>query len=251
MDRLAGKVVLMTGCSAGIGKQAALLFAKEGASLAINARRANKLGETKKLCEEAGAQVLAIPGDILDYAHLQHLVQATVEKFGKIDVLINNADINTQGIPLEENNQETLDDIMGSNFFAVWHLMRLCYPHMKANGGGSIVNICSGAGVTGLPGFAPYASAKEATRGLSRVAANEWGKDNIRVNVICPACMTDTIQEVGFASFMEQVAQSVAMKRVGDPYADVAPVYLFFASDDSKFVTGQTIAVDGGGLVRP
>ncbi|MDO5409501.1 MAG: SDR family oxidoreductase [Lachnospiraceae bacterium] len=251
MGRLEGKVVLITGCSAGIGKQVALKFAEEGAKLVIDARREERLMESKTLCEERGGEVLAIPGDLCSMEHLKEMVDGAIKKFGKIDVLINNACLNTQGESILDTPDGRLRSIMSVNYFATWNLMKLCYPHMKANGGGSIVNICSGAGVMGMSGFGPYASSKEAVRGLSRVAAREWGPDHIRVNVVCPGCMTDTIQEVGYDSIMEKMAQSAPLRSCGDAYEDVAPVYLFFASDDSKHVTGQTLCVDGGTTITP
>lgn len=128
---------------------------------------------------------------------------------------------------------------------------------MKAHGGGSIINICSGAAINGLPGYSAYAATKEGIRGLSRVATNEWGADNIRINVINPSAVTETLNELTkdqpeFGdSLKAYMANGSAMKRVGDPYADIAPVMMFFASDDSRFVTGQTISVDGGGIVIP
>lgn len=251
MGKLDGKVILMTGCSAGIGKQVAIYFAKEGAQLVLCARRKEKLAETVHLCEEAGAQVLALPCDVTKYADLEKLVQGAIDRFGKLDVLINNVGDAAHGKTLLELTLEDARYAMEANYFACWNLMHLCYPHLKACGQGSIVNICSGAGVLGMETQGAYASAKEAVRGLSRVAAREWGPDNIRVNVICPGALTDTVVEVGYEDVMKQSAQTVPFRRAGDPYEDIAPVYLFFASDDSRYVTGQTINCDGGLVILP
>lgn len=140
----------MTGCSAGIGKQVAIYFAKEGAQLVLCARRKEKLAETVCLCEEAGAQVLALPCDVTNYADLEKLVQSAIDRFGKLDVLINNVGDAVHGKTLLELTLEDARYAMEANYFACWNLMHLCYPHLKACGQGSIVNICSGAGVLGM-----------------------------------------------------------------------------------------------------
>ena len=249
--RLAGKSIILTGCSAGIGKQVAIKYAEEGADLVIDARRADRLEETRRLCEEKGARVVAIAGDLLDYHHLEELVNAAITNFGKLDVLVNNAARGTQGQSIMDTSDELLEGIMNTNFRATWNLMKLCYPHLKANGGGAIVNVCSSAGTLGFPSYSPYAASKEAIRGLSRCAAHEWGPDNIRVNVVCPGCMTDTIREVGFAPVMEKMSEMTPLKRCGDAYKDITPSYVFLASDEAQFITGQTLAVDGGTAILP
>jgi NAD(P)-dependent dehydrogenase (short-subunit alcohol dehydrogenase family) len=251
MGRLDGKVIIITGCSAGIGKQVAIYFAREGAKLVICARREDKLRETERLCAEAGAEVLAMVCDISKTDEQERLVAATIERFGALDVLINNAEDATHGKTLRETTLEDVRHAMDANFFANWNLMQLCYPYLKECGQGSIVNVCSGAGILGIPRQGAYACTKEALRGLSRVAAKEWGADNIRVNVVCPGAMTDTVRESPYASIMEQMAKNTPLQRVGDAYDDIAPVYLFFASDDSRFVTGQTVNCEGGLVILP
>ena len=251
MKKLENKVIILTGCSAGIGKQVAIKYAEEGAKLTICARREGRLMETKRLCEEAGGEVLAMACDIKKEADIARLVEETIQRYGKIDALVNNATQGTQGQPIMETSLEEMRSIFETNYFASWHFMTKCYPHMKANGGGSILNICSGAGVLGMAGFSPYAASKEAIRGLSRVAAHEWGRDNIRVNVLCPGAMTDTIQEVGFADTFRAMAANNTIPRAGDPYADIAPAYVFLVSDDAQYITGQTLNVDGGSCIVP
>ena len=257
MGRLDNKVVLLTGASSGIGKQTAIRFAQEGAKLTICARRAVQLEETAKLCEVEGAEVIAYPCDLNNYDDLVKMVALTIERFGKIDVLVNNAVKGDMPHPLMEYTTEDLRQSVETNFIAPWHLMRLCYPHMKENGGGSIVNICSTAGTMGLEGFVCYASTKEALRGLSRVAAHEWGKDNIRVNVLNPSAITDSLHAMHLENpektqpIFDMMADIAALKRVGDAYVDVAPAILFLASDDSQFMTGQTLNVEGGGFIVP
>ncbi|MER6007858.1 SDR family oxidoreductase [Nonomuraea angiospora] len=258
MGKLAGKVVLITGASSGLGKQQAIRIADEGANLAICARTESKLSETRRICEERGAKVLAMPVDIMDYDSLAAFVAATAETFGTIDVLVNNAHTITIPAPFLDKTIDDLDLEMRSSVYAYWHLMKLCFPYMRdrPGAGASIINFASEAGVMGDALYAPYAAAKEAVRGLSRVVAREWGKHNIRVNTLCPNGMTDNIS--GGLEWMEPQTREHIEKnfvanpfgRVGNPYEDVAPVTVFLASDDSRWITGQNIHADGGGLIN-
>ena len=258
MGKLDGKVVLITGASSGLGKQQAIRMAEEGANLAICARTASKLDEATQICEGKGAEVLAMSVDIMDVEALTAFVAATAERFGKIDVLVNNAHTITLPAPFLEKSIEDLDVEMKSSVYAYWHLMKLCFPHMRdrEGAGTSIINFASEAGVMGDSLYAPYAAAKEAVRGLSRVVAREWGQYNIRVNTLCPNGMTDNIS--GGIDWMpketrehiEHMFVNNPFGRVGDPYVDVAPVTVFLASDDSRWITGQNIHADGGSLIN-
>lgn len=258
MGKLDGKVVLLTGASSGLGKQQALRIAAEGADLAICARTETKLAETEKLCRERGAEVLAMPVDIMDYDALSAFVTATAEKFGRIDVLVNNAHTVTLPAPFLEKTVEDLDIEMRSSVYAYWHLMKLCFPHMRdrPGAGTSVINFASEAGVMGDALYAPYAASKEAVRGLSRVVAREWGQYNIRVNTLCPNGMTDNISqglgwmETATREHIEKAFVNNPFQRPGDPYEDVAPVTVFLASDDSRWMTGQNLHADGGGLIN-
>ena len=258
MGKLDGKVVLITGCSTGLGKQQAVRMAEEGARLAICARNETKLDETKRICEERGAEVLAMPVDIMDYDGLVDFVEATVERFGTIDVLVNNAHTITVPAPFLEKTIDDLDLEMRSSVYAYWHLMKLCFPYLRdrAGAGGSIINFASEAGVMGDSLYAPYAASKEAVRGLSRVVAREWGQYNIRVNTLCPNGMTENVSG-GLQSLPQQAREHIEnafvnnpFARAGDAYHDVAPVAVFLASDDSHWITGQNIHADGGMLIN-
>lgn len=258
MGKVDGKVVVITGCSSGLGKQQAIRLAEEGAKLAICSRTESKLLETKKLCEEKGAEVLAIALDISVYEDLVNYIDKTVERFGTIDVLINNAHTVTNPGPFLEKSIKELDTEMHSSVYAHWHLMKLCHPYLKdkPGAGASIINFASEAAVAGLESFAPYAASKEAVRGLSRVVAREWGQYNIRVNTICPNGLTDNC-EIGFGHLKPEVKKWAEnafsdnpFNRPGDPYKDVAPIVIFLASDDSQWITGQNIHADGGALIN-
>lgn len=259
MGKLSGKVVILTGASGGIGKQVAIRMAEEGAKLVICARRKEKLEDTKRLCEEAGAEVLAVQCDVSEREQLENLVNQTIERFGTINVLVNNAMSSISGVPFIHQTMEDLEMTLKNNLYAIWTLMQLCYPHMKAAGGGSIVNVGSGSSQVGLVNCAAYASVKGALTSLTKVVANEWGVDGIRANLVHPATYTDTIAE-GLTNVPAEVAEEYfkqtkaalannPLKRMGDPYEDVAPVYVFLASDDSKFMTGQILRVEGGQLM--
>lgn len=258
MSKLKNKVVLITGASSGIGKQLALRAASEGANLAICARTESKLLETQRLCEERGAQVVAVPVDIMDPSALGRYVDAAVGRFGTIDALVNNAHTITLPAPFLDKTIEDLDTEMRSSVYAYWHLMKLSFPYMRDHegAGASIINFASEAAVMGDSLYAPYAAAKEAVRGLSRVVAREWGAYNIRVNTLCPNGMTDNISsgiewmEDATRDHIEKSFVNNPFRRVGDPYEDVAPVVVFLASDESRWITGQNIHADGGGLIN-
>jgi len=258
MNKLENKVIILTGASSGLGKQQAIRMAAEGAKLAICSRTESKLLETKKLCEDQGAEVLAMAIDIMDYNSLVKFVDATVEKFGTIDVLVNNAHTITNPAPFLEKTIEDLDLEMKSSVYSYWHLMKLCFPYMKNKdgAGASIINFASEAAVMGDALYAPYAASKEAVRGLSRVVAREWGQYNIRVNTLCPNGMTDNCA-AGIAYLSPEAREHIEKAfvnnpfgRAGDPYEDVAPAVIFLASDDSHWITGQNIHADGGALIN-
>lgn len=171
-----------------------------------------------------------------------------------IDVLVNNAITNLEPAPFLDTSLEHLDIQMRTGLAATWHLMKLCFPYMKDKPS-SIVNIGSQAGVEGMAGRSSYAAVKEAIRGLSRVAAREWGKHKIRVNVVCPIALAGSHEE-RMNAMSEEWQESVRklmrdnpLVRIGDGSSDVAPVIVFLASDDSRWITGQTLHVEGGNTI--
>lgn len=246
--KLEGKVVILTGASTGLGKQVAIRMAEEGANLTICARTESKLLETKAICEEKGAKVLAIPCDISIYENLEKLVNETVKEFGGIDVLINNAMSGNHYTPFLDHTVADFEGFLNSNLYPTMHLMKLCYPYLKEKKNGSIINVSSGCALTGEAGMAAYAAIKGAVTSLSKVVANEWGKDGIRVNMVNPAALTDKLaaSSAGYIDHVKQALASNPLNAVGDPYNDIAPVYVFLASDDSRFLTGQTLHAEGG-----
>lgn len=248
MKKLEGKVVVLTGASAGLGKQISIRLAREGAKLAICARSVDKLMITAKLCRAEETEVLAEKCDVSIYDNLKEFIEKTIEKFGTIDVLVNNANFEADRKLFLDQDIEMLDKSFHTGVYAHWHLMKLCYPYMRGKSS-SIINFCSGTYQVGLEMYASYAADKGAIRALSMVVAREWGADGIRVNTISPIAITDTIMNKLSPEYSEWVKEQMkdnAMQRVGDPYSDIAPVVIFLASDESRWITGQNINVDGG-----
>ncbi len=246
--RLEGKVVILTGASAGLGKQMSIRLAQEGAKLAICARSVDKLKITAELCEAEGVEVLAEKCDVSKYDDLKKFVDKTVKKFGTIDVLVNNANYEADRQLFLDQDVDELDKALHTGVYAHWHLMKLCYPYLKGKSS-SIINFTSGTYQVGLEMYASYAADKGAIRALTMVVAREWGADGIRVNTISPVAITDTILHKlspEYSEWVKGMMKDNAMQRVGDPYSDIAPVLVFLASEESRWVTGQNINVDGG-----
>ncbi len=243
---LEGKVALVTGAGRGVGRGIALALAKAGAAVAVLERDADTGARTAQEIEESGADAIAVTGDVRTRADCEAAVTAAVERFGGVDVLVNNA----QQVPTGTLDACTDDDMYAaweSGALAAFRLMQLCHPHMAARGGGAIVNLASGAGTEGLPGLGAYAVAKEGIRALTKVAMLEWGADNIRVNTICPWVRTDYWDGLDDQQRAARLRRN-PLRRIGEPEADVGGVVVFLASDAGAYVTGQTIHVDGGNM---
>lgn len=195
MGKLEGKVAIITGGGKGIGFGLAKAFAKEGANLTITGRTMSRLEAAKeKLEAEYGVKVLPITADGADEASVANVVKQTVETFGHIDTVVNNAQVSKSGVMLKDHTKEDFDLAIYSGLYATFFYMRDAYPYLKESKG-SVINFASGAGLFGKLGQSSYAAAKEGIRGLSRVAAAEWGPDGIRVNVVCPLAMTESLEQ--------------------------------------------------------
>lgn len=248
MSQLAGKVAIVTGASTGIGAATARLFAAEGARLVIAARRAETLGQVAAEIRAAGGEVIEITGDVRDEALADALVAAATNRFGGLDIAINNAGSIGMMAPAPDiapaHWRETLETNLTSAFLGV----RRQVPAMVAGGGGSIVFTSSFVGHTvGFPGMAAYAAAKAGLVGLAQVVAAEFGAQGVRANAILPGG-TDTPMGRGVAETDEArafVASLHALKRMAEP-EEIARAILFLASDASSFMTGAAMLVDGG-----
>ena len=253
MKRLEGNVTLITGAGKGIGFGLATEFAKEGSDLVITGRTESRLLNAKERLEnEYGVNVLPVVADGADEASVKMVVAKALERFGKIDTLINNAQVSKSGLKLVEHSKEDFDLAIHSGLYAAFFYMRECYPALKASKG-SVINFASGAGLFGKLGQSSYAAAKEGIRGMSRVAAAEWGPDGIRVNVVCPLAMTESLQDwkEHYPELFEKTIQGIPLGRFGDPADDIGRVCVFLASEDAHYVTGETITLQGGSGLRP
>lgn len=244
---LEGKVALITGAGQGIGLAIARAFASAGARIAITGRDGAKIGRAATEIAALGTEVLTLPGDAADRAVAKASVDAVVKRFGNLDVLVNNAQASVPGVPLADIDDDMVALSMGSGLYGTLYHMQAAYPHLKVRGG-SIINFGSRTGTAGEVGFGIYAATKEGIRGLSRVAAREWGPDGIRVNVICPAALSDAAKKfaLDFPERNQYFLSIIPLRRLGDPESDIAPVAVFLASDEARYVTGQTINVEGG-----
>lgn len=248
MGRLNGKLAIITGAGQGIGLGIAQTFAEEGAVLVLSGRTLSKLKNAARELEATGAKVTIIQADARSRADADHTIAHAIEIFGGVDILINNAQTSTPGVMFEDVTDDIIADTIASGLYGTIYHMQAALPHLKVRGGGSIINFGSRQGTYGEPGYAPYAATMEAIRGLTRSTAREWGPLRIRINVINPSAMSPGALEWE-KNFPEEVAQNlklVAMRRWGRPKEDIRRVALFLASDDSTFITGQTILVEGG-----
>lgn len=244
--RLAGKTAIITGGAGGIGRGITRAFVKEGASvLAVDINE--EAGEA--LVSELGDSVRFLNADISVEANSAKIVAAAVEAFSSVDVLVNNAHASRQA-PLLETTQEMLDLSFGTGFYPTFWLMKAAHAQL-ADRDGSVINFASGAGINGHPTQGSYAAAKEAIRGISRVAANEWARDGINVNVISPLALTEGVENYIEANpgMEKKLLGGNPMGRFGDPEADIGRVAVFLASDDASYMTGQTLMVDGGSVM--
>jgi NAD(P)-dependent dehydrogenase (short-subunit alcohol dehydrogenase family) len=247
MQQLAGKVAIITGAGQGVGLGIAQAFADAGADLAISGRDAGKLQGVATQLRSRGVKVLVVAGDVRKRASANALVAATAEEFGKIDVLVNNAQSSVPGTPLESIDDATIALTLESGLLGTIYHMQAVFPHMKEHGG-SIINFGSREGMHGGVGFGIYAATKEGIRGWSRTAAREWGKYKIRVNVVCPAALSPAAVKflAEHPTEAEMYKSQVALGYFGDPFADIGPVAVFLASSEARYLTGQTINADGG-----
>ena len=246
-------MTVITGGGKGIGFGLAKAFAREGSDLVITGRHEGRLVEAKeKLEREYGINVLPIVADGADEEATKRVVAAAVERFGRIDTLINNAQVSKSGLPLIEHTREDFDLAINSGLYAAFFYMKECYPYLKESKG-SVINFASGAGLFGKLGQSSYAAAKEGIRGMSRVAAAEWGPDGIRVNVVCPLAMTESLQEwkENYPDLFAKTIQGIPLGRFADPTEDIGRVCVFLASDDASYVTGETVTLQGGSGLRP
>jgi 2-hydroxycyclohexanecarboxyl-CoA dehydrogenase len=245
---LTGKTAIVTGAGQGIGRGIALVLAERGASVVLNGRTPAKLAAVKDEIDAAGGRCVVAAGDVSVRSDVASVVEAALDAFGGIDILVNNAQASTPDVSVLGVTDADLELTFRSGALGTLYSMQACHPHMKARGGGAIVNFGSSVAINGDTGFAAYIMAKEAIRGLSRIAAKEWGPDGIRVNVICPAAMSPSAQAFAERSpeRFRRVLRGIPAGRFGDPLADIGRAVAGLVSDDFSYLTGATLMLDGG-----
>ncbi|WP_188050534.1 SDR family NAD(P)-dependent oxidoreductase [Flavobacterium sp. GP15] len=245
MKNLTGKVIIVTGGAAGIGGAITSELTERGAF--VVAVDLNEEAGKKKVASNPD-QIAFLNGDISKESVAKEAVALAISKFGKLTSLVNNAHASRQK-PLLELTEADWALSMDTGLKGTLNFMKAAYSELKKNNG-AIVNFGSGAGLLGQKNQGSYAAAKEAIRGLSRVAANEWAGDGIRVNVVCPLAFTEGVKQwkENFPEQYEEIVSKNPMQRFGDPQKDVAPIVAFLLSDDSQYMTGQTLMADGGDI---
>lgn len=242
--RLDGKVAVVTGASSGLGVAFAQALAEAGADVALGARRVDRLADTAALVEGAGRRALAVGTDVADPASCSELVRRTVEELGRVDVLVNNAGIGT-AVPATRETPEQFRQVVDVNLNGCYWMAQACGRVMEP--GSSIINISSVLGLTtgGLP-QAAYSATKAGLIGLTRDLAQQWtGRKGIRVNAVAPGFFESEMTEQYPDGYLDAQLHRIPTGRKGDP-AELAATVVFLASDAAGYITGQTLAVDGG-----
>jgi 2-hydroxycyclohexanecarboxyl-CoA dehydrogenase len=247
MNRLSGKVAIVTGAGQGVGRGIALALAKEGASVVLAGRTEEKVQRVAGELKALGLRALAIRCDVGVRADVDATVAATVAAFGTVDILFNNAFCGNDPMPIEATTEEYMREAIQTNIFGCFYFIQACFPYLKRKGG-RIINFATGAGIEGWGYLFTYAATKEAVRAMTRVTAREWGQFKITSNVMAPMANSPAMKlfETSRPEQFRAMMAATPLGYVGDCEADIGPVAVFLASDESRYLTGHTFTPDGG-----
>jgi NAD(P)-dependent dehydrogenase (short-subunit alcohol dehydrogenase family) len=252
MNKLEGKVAIVTGGGKGIGLGMATAYVKAGAAVVITGRTRETLEQTKsELLKFPGANVLALVADGVDPDAVKQVVSQTGKAFGQIDILVNNAQAIQLETPLDELTEEDFQVAYQSGIFATWRYMVACLPYLKQTRG-TIINFGSAVGIQGLAKYGAYGSNKEAIRGLTRIAAHEWSPFGITVNVLNPAMWTGATRllQKQFPDSFQKIRDAIPLGDLGNPELHCGSLGVFLATPEGKYMTGMTFELDGGMSMR-
>lgn len=242
------KVAFITGGTRGIGKQIAIKLAKNGFDIALNYRKENdELKNTKNEIEESGAKCLTVQGDVTSFEDSERMVKEIFDYYERIDVLVNNAGITKDNL-FVRMKKEDFEDVINVNLIGTFNVTKNIVPIMMKQKSGRIINISSVVGISGNAGQANYAASKAGIIGFTKSLAKELGSRNILVNAIAPGFIETQMTDVLKDSVKEEISKSIPLKRMGKT-EDIANLVNFLASDESSYITGQVINVDGGMLM--
>jgi NAD(P)-dependent dehydrogenase (short-subunit alcohol dehydrogenase family) len=246
MNTFAGKVVLVTGGSSGIGRAAAIKFGERGARVMVAARREKEGKETVEMIKKAGGEAMFFQTDVRIASQVENMVQQTVKRYGRLDIAFNNAGVGSIMARLIRTTEEMFDEVVDTNFKGVWLSMKYEIPVMLEQGGGVIINNASIAGVSTAERLSVYSGSKHAVVAISKAAATEYGRDNIRVVAVCPGWIkTAMTEELRARKDADAIQGNIPLKRWGEP-EEVAEMVIWLASDAASFVTGGAFIISGG-----
>ncbi len=245
--QLDGKIALVTGASKGIGEAIARGLAEFGAKVVISSRKQDAVDDVARLFRADGLKATGIAANMSSIEDIHHLVDKTVETYGGLDIIINNAAVNPVLGPIQNTDERAFDKIIEVNLKGPFELCKKAYPILKQRGGGSIIHISSIGGLTPEPGIGIYSASKAAINNLTQAMAQDWGEDNIRVNAICPGLIKTKFSQALWSDdkILNRFLRHIPLGRAGTA-DDVAGLAVFLASDAAAYCSGGIYSVDGG-----